>query len=211
MYQCFSDGITTRWNLFQVTALCIFQYQVCLCTTFQAYRLEPLVSAGYSSIPPVQLHRFDSKQAGYSETKPGKTGATGKWGGLLASYRVGFSKQKTGDEANDKTADLNSEENMEEDDVVIVHNASTKEGTVGTTSSYTKPHVLATSSWANSNFIIHTSDVRRGSHQRKKKKSKGKQHNETREKLMWLCTSCYVANVNQISVYFALKRCRKTV
>ena len=43
---------------------------------------------------------------------------------------------------------------MEEDDVVIVHNAPTKEGTVGTTSSYRKP-----------------------------------------QKLMWLCTSCYVANV----------------
>ena len=115
-----------------------------MCTAFQAYRLEPLISADYFSIPPVQLHRFDSKQAGYSETKPSKTGATGRWGGLLASYRVGFTKQKTGDEASDKTADSNSEENMEEDDVVIVHNASTKEGIVGTTRSYTKSHAPAT-------------------------------------------------------------------
>ncbi|XP_022796027.1 phospholipase DDHD1-like [Stylophora pistillata] len=90
-----------------------------------AYRLEPLLSADYSSIPPVQLHRYDSKQSGYTETKP--TGKISKWGGILAAYRVGFSKQKTDDEASDRSNSPNSEENTEED-LVVVHNAESGEG-----------------------------------------------------------------------------------
>ena len=95
---------------------------------YQAYRLEPLVSGDYTSIPPVQLHRYDSKQAGYCEAKPSKTGA--KWGGLFASYR---SKQKSEEEASDKSAGSNSEENMDEDEVVIVHNAASAKNAEGTT------------------------------------------------------------------------------
>ena len=92
---------------------------------FQAYRLEPLISGDYSSIPPVQLHRFDSKQAGYTEAKPSKTGqAAGKWGGL---FRVGFSRQKT-EEAD---ASSNGEENMDEDDLVVVHNAASADKSTG--------------------------------------------------------------------------------
>ena len=92
---------------------------------FQAYRLEPLICGDYSNIPPVQLHRFDSKQAGYTEAKPSKTGqAGGKWGGL---FRVGFSRQKT-EEAD---ASLNGEENMDEDDVVVVHNAASADKSTG--------------------------------------------------------------------------------
>ena len=94
----------------------------------QAYRLEPLVSGDYTNIPPVQLHRYDSKQSGYTDTKPSKTGA--KWGGLFASYRVGFSKQKTDEESSDRSNSPNSEENMEED-VVIVHNAATVDNAPG--------------------------------------------------------------------------------
>lgn len=94
-----------------------------------AYRLEPLISGDYTSIPPVQLHRYDSKQAGYSEAKPNKTGQAGKWGGLFKSYRVGFSKQKTEEDTSDKAAGSNSEENMEDDDVVIVHNATSADNT----------------------------------------------------------------------------------
>ena len=92
---------------------------------FQAYRLEPLICGDYSNIPPVQLHRFDSKQAGYTEAKPSKTGqAAGKWGGL---FRVGFSRQKT-EEAD---ASSNGEENMDEDDVVVVHNAASADKSTG--------------------------------------------------------------------------------
>ena len=92
---------------------------------FQAYRLEPLICGDYSNIPPVQLHRFDSKQAGYTEAKPSKTGQTaGKWGGL---FRVGFSRQKT-EEAD---ASSNGEENMDEDDVVVVHNAASTDKSTG--------------------------------------------------------------------------------
>ena len=92
---------------------------------FQAYRLEPLICGDYSNIPPVQLHRFDSKQAGYTEAKPSKTGqAAGKWGGL---FRVGFSRQKT-EEAD---ASSNGEENMDEDDVVVVHNAASADKSIG--------------------------------------------------------------------------------
>ena len=93
--------------------------------------MEPLISGDYTSIPPVQLHRYDSKQAGYSEAKPNKTGQAGKWGGLFKSYRVGFSKQKTEEDTSDKAAGSNSEENMEDDDVVIVHNATSADNTAG--------------------------------------------------------------------------------
>ena len=79
----------------------------------------------------MQLHRFDSKQSGYSEAKPSKTGTAGKWGSLFASYRAGFSKQKIDDEASDRSASPNSEENMEEEDVVIVHNAVSGESFTG--------------------------------------------------------------------------------
>ncbi|KAJ7340070.1 Phospholipase ddhd1 [Desmophyllum pertusum] len=88
-----------------------------------AYRLEPLISGDYTNIPPVKLHRYDSKQSGYSDAKPSKPGTAGKWGGLFS--RVGFSKQKAADEdSSDRSMSPNSDENMEEDDVVIVHNAS---------------------------------------------------------------------------------------
>lgn len=88
-----------------------------------AYRLEPLISEDYCSIPPVQLPRYDSKQT--ADVKPGKTRATGKWGGLFASYRVGFAKQKPeAEEADDRSAGANSVENGDEDEVVIVHNAT---------------------------------------------------------------------------------------
>ena len=79
----------------------------------------------------MQLHRFDSKQSGYSETKPSKTGTSGRWGSLFASYRVGFSKQKIDDEASDSLASPNSEENMKEEDVVIVHNAVSGDSSSG--------------------------------------------------------------------------------
>ena len=79
----------------------------------------------------MQLHRFDSKQSGYSEAKPNKTGAAGKWGGLFASYRVGFSKQKADEETSDRPSSPNSDENTEEEEVVIVHNAASAESATG--------------------------------------------------------------------------------
>ena len=94
----------------------------------QAYRVEPLISGDYTNIPPVQLHRYDSKHTGYSEAKPSKTGATGKWGGL---FRVGFTKQKAEEETGDKSTGSNGEETMDEDDVVIVHNAASADCTAG--------------------------------------------------------------------------------
>ena len=98
---------------------------------FQAYRLEPLISEDYCSIPPVQLPRYDSKQT--ADVKPGKTRATGKWGGLFASYRVGFAKQKPeAEEADDRSAGANSVENGDEDEVVIVHNATAADNIRGT-------------------------------------------------------------------------------
>ena len=81
----------------------------------------------------MQLHRFDSKQSSYSEAKPSKTSAAGKWGSLFAAYRAGFSKHKTDDEASDRSASPNSEENTEEEDVVIVHNAASTESSTGST------------------------------------------------------------------------------
>ena len=94
----------------------------------QAYRLEPLISSEYSNIAPLQLHRFDSKQSGYSEAKPSKTGTGSKWGFL----RVGFSKNKADEEASERSASPNSEENMEDsDEVVIVHNAASTESSAG--------------------------------------------------------------------------------
>jgi len=108
-----------------------FVKPVLLLSFKQAYRIEPLISGEYTNIPPVQLHRFDSKQSGYSEAKPSKTGAAGKWGTLFATYRASFSKQKAEEEASDWSASPNSEENTEEDDVVIVHNAASVDSTAG--------------------------------------------------------------------------------
>ena len=104
---------------------------------FQAYRLEPLISEDYCSIPPVQLPRYDSKQT--ADVKPGKTRATGKWGGLFASYRVGFAKQKPeAEEADDRSAGANTVENGDEDEVVIVHNATAADNIGGTNFFYNK-------------------------------------------------------------------------
>lgn len=94
-----------------------------------AYRLEPLISGDYSTIPPIQLHRYDSKQAGYSEAKPSKTGATGKWG-VGWSKVVGWTKHKAEEEASNRSAGSNGEETMDEDDVVVVHNATSTGSTV---------------------------------------------------------------------------------
>ncbi|CAH3134384.1 unnamed protein product [Pocillopora meandrina] len=90
-----------------------------------AYRLEPLLSSDYSSIPPVQLHRYDSKQTGYTETKP--AGKSAKWGALFAVYRAGFSKQKTDDEASDRSNSPNSEAESTDEELVVVHNSASGE------------------------------------------------------------------------------------
>ena len=95
---------------------------------FQAYRLEPLLSEDYVAIPPAQLPRYDSKQG--TDGRPSKTRASGKWGGLFTSYRMGFHRHKP--EAEE--AGSNSEENEYEDEVVIVHNATAEDKTVGTKS-----------------------------------------------------------------------------
>lgn len=95
----------------------------------QAYRLEPLLSSDYSSIPPVQLHRYDSKQTGYTETKP--AGKSAKWGALLAVYRAGFSKQKTDDEASDRSNSPNSEAESTDEEIVVVHNSASGESVEG--------------------------------------------------------------------------------
>lgn len=95
----------------------------------QAYRLEPLLSSDYSSIPPVQLHRYDSKQTGYTETKP--AGKSAKWGALFAVYRAGFSKLKTDDEASDRSNSPNSEAESTDEELVVVHNSASGESVEG--------------------------------------------------------------------------------
>lgn len=100
----------------------------CFFFFFQAYRLEPLISEDYVSIPPAQLPRYDSKQG--TDGRPSKTRASGKWGGLFTSYRMGFHRHKP--EAEEVGS--NSEENGYEDEVVIVHNATAEDRNVGTKS-----------------------------------------------------------------------------
>ena len=81
------------------------------------------------------MHRFDSKQSGYSDVKPSKTGTGSKWGFL----RVGFSKSKADEEASERSASPNSEENMEEDEMVIVHNAASTISKAGKAKSTYEP------------------------------------------------------------------------
>ena len=92
--------------------------------------MEPLISSDYKSIPPIQLHRFDSPKSGYSEVQEVRR-AGGRWKGVFSSYRVGFTKQNTEEEGNEQCASSCSEgddnRDEEDDDVVIVHHAVTSQ------------------------------------------------------------------------------------
>lgn len=133
----FSANILVKWmekqivyamNMWKRNSSLVPFVSFCVFFFFQAYRLEPLISEDYVSIPPAQLPRYDSKQG--TDGRPSKTRASGKWGGLFTSYRMGFHRHKP--EAEE--AGSNSEENGYEDEVVIVHNATAEDRNVGTKS-----------------------------------------------------------------------------
>ncbi|EDO40974.1 predicted protein [Nematostella vectensis] len=80
-----------------------------------AYRMEPLISEEYSSVPPIQLHRFDSHKLGYlEEKKPARE--SGGW--KFFNYKVGYSKSS--EEPRSRSGSTASDSDAPEDEIVIV-------------------------------------------------------------------------------------------
>ncbi|XP_031559157.1 phospholipase DDHD1-like [Actinia tenebrosa] len=87
-----------------------------------AYRLEPLISEDYTSIPPIQLHRFDHAKSGYAEEKKIPSEKSG-WS--LFNYRVGYNKHKENKEEDmSRSNSISDDSESQEDELVIVDHAA---------------------------------------------------------------------------------------